>query len=166
MCYLSLVLPCFGAAIAQPQRCGANIWRHVLTVRRINWRGRIGRHEDFDGLVRVADGPIVETALNPIVARVLACLKRLTESVVRLGPAINASNIYVEEVSKLNVRRAEAAELFCLRYELRPIVGGAAFWFRTFRLWRWLRENATRGEFGGLLCLAFTARVRTPAPSL
>lgn len=166
MCYLSLVLPCFSATVAQPQRCGANIWRHVLTIRRVNWRGRVGRHEDFDGLVRVADGPIVETALNAVVASILACLKRLTESVVRLRPSVNAANVHLEEVGKLNVRRAKAAKLFRLRYELGAKVCRPTFWLRAFRLRRRLSENTTRGELSRLLCLAFAARVRTLAPSL
>lgn len=138
----------------------------MLAVRRINWRGCIGRHEDFDGLVRVADGPIVETALNAVVASVLACLKRLTESVVRLRPAIDAANVHLKEVGKLNVRRTETAQLFRLRYELGAKVCRSAFWLRTFRLWWWLSEDATRSELSGLLCLAFAARVRAFSASL
>lgn len=138
----------------------------MLSVRRVNRGRRIGGHEDFDGLVRVSDGPIVEAALYAIVASVLACLKRLTESVMRLRPSVNAANIHIEEVGQLDIRCAKAAKLFRLRYELRAEVSRSALWLWTFRLWRWLGEYATRSELSRLLRLAFTARVVAPSASL
>lgn len=71
MFYLSLVSPCFSASIAQPERGGGYIRRNVLAIWRVNGRRRIGRHEYFDRLVRVSDGPIVKAALYPIVANIL-----------------------------------------------------------------------------------------------
>ncbi len=105
----------------------------MLSIRCVDRSRRVGRHEDFHGLVRVADGPIVETALNPIVASVLARPKRLTERIVRLRPPIDAADVAFKEVGKLNVGGAKAAQFFRLRHIiLLEVCRPACFWLCRF----------------------------------
>jgi hypothetical protein len=103
----ALVAPLAGSPVGQPDLGGAGIRRHVLEVLGVD--GLAVVLHDLDRVVAVADGALIERALDAIVRRAFSDLERLAK--VPVGRAPNRPRRDTEGLGKIGIGRAELAHL-------------------------------------------------------
>jgi hypothetical protein len=68
---LGLVAPLIGPAVLEPEDCRRGVRHDVFHERRVDWRISTSRHENLDRILRVANGSLIQAALDTLVRRFL-----------------------------------------------------------------------------------------------
>jgi len=102
--------PASRPANGKPVQRGADVGRDVDLVRHDHRRGVTAPGDDLLGARGVADGTLIERALDAVVGKVLAGPERGGERVMLAAPAVESADADTERLGDLDVRRAVAAQ--------------------------------------------------------
>ena len=121
--YLVPVLVLLAQAILQEEDLRRGVRRHMLDDR--NTGNQPFLTENLLTLETVADCPIEQTSLDPIVSRHFGHLYGVAELGMLELPSIQGCDIDLQELGDFPICRAELREALDLTHEVGPILGGA-----------------------------------------